>query len=80
MEQGKEQAQKQFLTLRKQPKSGPFDTVKGLTTNTIVVLDQSVNPTLAKILEKILVKQRVLVSHANTNVKEMVEVCFTNIN
>ncbi|KHN32849.1 hypothetical protein glysoja_038778 [Glycine soja] len=78
--QGKEQAQKQFLTLGKQPKSRPFATVKGLRANTTVVPHQSVNPRLEKILEKVLVKQEVLVCHANTNVKEMLEVWFTNIN
>ena len=47
-EQGKDQAQKQFLTLGKQPKSRPFATVKGLRANTTVVPHQSVNPRLEK--------------------------------
>ena len=78
-EQGKDQAQKQFLTLGKQPKAGPFGTVKGLRTNPTVVPDESVNPRLAKILEKVAVKRELIVCLANTNVKEMLEVWFTNI-
>lgn len=78
-EQGKDQAQKQFLTLGKQYKAGPFGTVKGLRTNPTVVPDESVNPRLAKILEKVAIKREIIVALANTNVKEMLEVWFTNI-
>lgn len=78
-EQGKDQAQKQFLTLGKQPKAGPFGTVKGLRTNPTVVPDESVNPRLRKLLEKVAVKRELIVAVANSNVKEMLEVWFTNI-
>ncbi|KAF7840923.1 arabinosyltransferase RRA3-like [Senna tora] len=77
--QGSDQAQKQFLALGKQPKTGPFGTVKGLRTNPTVVPDESVNPRLAKILEKVAVQRELIVALANTNVKEMLEVWFTNI-
>ncbi|MED6204145.1 Arabinosyltransferase rra3 [Stylosanthes scabra] len=78
-EQGKDQAQKQFLALGKQQKAGPFGTVKGLRTNPTVVPDESVNPRLVKLLEKIAVRQELIVALANRNVKEMLEVWFTNI-
>ncbi|CAI8618524.1 unnamed protein product [Vicia faba] len=78
-EQGKDQAQKQFLSLGKQEKAGLFGTVKGLRTNPTVVPDESVNPRLAKILEKLAVKREIIVALANNNVKEMLEVWFTNI-
>ncbi|KAI9123968.1 hypothetical protein K1719_005268 [Acacia pycnantha] len=77
--QGSDQAQKQFLALGKQPKAGPFGTVQGLRTNPTVVPDESVNPRLAKILEKVAVQREVIVALANANVKEMLEVWFTNI-
>lgn len=78
-EQGEDQAQKQFLALGKQEKAGPFGTVKGLRTNPTVLPDESVNPRLAKILEKLAVKREIIVALANNNVKEMLEVWFTNI-
>ncbi|CAL0304225.1 unnamed protein product [Lupinus luteus] len=78
-EQGKDQAQKQFLVLGKQQKAGPFGTVKGLRTTPTVVPDESVNPRLANILEKVAVKQELIVALANSKVKEMLEVWFTNI-
>ncbi|XP_058750489.1 arabinosyltransferase RRA3-like [Vicia villosa] len=78
-EQGEDQAQKQFLALGKQEKAGPFGTVKGLRTNPSVLPDESVNPRLAKILEKLAVKREIIVALANNNVKEMLEVWFTNI-
>jgi hypothetical protein len=78
-EQGKDQAQKQFLALGKQEKAGPFGTVKGLRLNPTVVPDDSVNPRLAKILEKVAVKQEIIVALANSNVKEMLQVWFANI-
>ncbi|KAI4295551.1 hypothetical protein L6164_035588 [Bauhinia variegata] len=78
-EQGKDQAQKQFLALGKQPKAGPFGTVKGLRTNPTVIPDESVNPRLSKILEKVAVRKELIVALANSNVKDMLEVWFTNI-
>lgn len=78
-EQGKDQALKQFLVLGKQQKAGPFGTVKGLRTNPTVVPDESVNPRLAKILEEVAVQRELIVALANSNVKYMLEVWFTNI-
>ncbi|KAI5660991.1 hypothetical protein M9H77_20314 [Catharanthus roseus] len=78
-ERGSDQAQKQVLVLGKQQKAGPFGTVKGLRTNPTVIPDESVNPRLAKILEKVAVNREVIVALANSNVKEMLEVWFTSI-
>ncbi|XP_059445426.1 arabinosyltransferase RRA3-like isoform X2 [Corylus avellana] len=78
-EQRKDQAQKQFLVLGKQQKAGPFGTVKGLRTTYTMVPDESVNPRLAKILEKVAVERELVVALANSNVKDMLEVWFTNI-
>lgn len=78
-DQGRDQAQKQFLVLGEQHKAGPFGTVKGLRTNPTVVPDESVNPRLAKILEKVAVRKELIVGLANSNVKEMLEVWFSNI-
>ncbi|KAF5186784.1 Arabinosyltransferase rra3 [Thalictrum thalictroides] len=78
-DQGRDQAQKQFLVLGEQHKAGPFGTVKGLRTNPTVVPDESVNPRLAKILEKVAVRNELIVALANANVKEMLEVWFHNI-
>ncbi|KAL6223429.1 hypothetical protein ACLB2K_006816 [Fragaria x ananassa] len=78
-EQRKDQAEKQVLVLGDQKKAGPFGTVKGLRTNPSVVPDESVNPRLAKVLEKVAVNKEIIVSLANSNVKEMLEVWFTNI-
>ncbi|KAK9942420.1 hypothetical protein M0R45_008087 [Rubus argutus] len=78
-EQRKDQAEKQVLVLGDQKKAGPFGTVKGLRTNPSVVPDESVNPRLAKILEKVAVNKELIVALANSNVKTMLEVWFTNI-
>ncbi|KAF3435614.1 hypothetical protein FNV43_RR22705 [Rhamnella rubrinervis] len=78
-EQGKDHAQKQVLVLGDQKKAGPFGFVKGLRTNPIVAPDESVNPRLAKLLEKVAVRKELIVALANSNVKEMLEVWFTNI-
>lgn len=78
-EQGKDQAQKQVLSLGKQQKARPFGTVKGSRINPTVVPDDSVNLRLAKILEKVAVNRELIVALANSNVKEMLEVWFTNI-
>ncbi|XXG45560.1 hypothetical protein AAC387_Pa02g0614 [Persea americana] len=78
-EQGKDQAQKQFLVLGNQHKAGTFGTVKALRTNPTVVPDESVNPRLAKILEKVAVEKELIVALANSNVREMLEVWFGNI-
>ncbi|CAN6300432.1 unnamed protein product [Urochloa humidicola] len=60
-------------------KGGPFGTVKALRTNPTVIPDESVNPRLAKILEEVAVKKELIVALANSNVREMLEVWFTNI-
>ncbi len=78
-DQRKDHAQKQVLVLGKQQKAGPFGTVKGLRTNPALIPDESVNPRLAKILEKVAVQRELIVAVTNSNVKEMLEVWFTNI-
>lgn len=78
-EQGKDQAQKQVLMLGVQHKAGPFGTVKGSRTNPTVLPDESVNPRLSKILEKVAVNKELIVVLANSNVKEMLEVQLTSI-
>lgn len=78
-EHSKDQAQKQVLVLGEQHKAGRFGTVQGSRTNPTVAPDDSVNPRLSKILEKISVNKEVIVALANSNVKEMLEVWFTNI-
>ncbi|KAF9611484.1 hypothetical protein IFM89_032454 [Coptis chinensis] len=78
-DQGRDQAQKQFLVLGENHKAGPFGTVKGLRTNPTVLPDESVNPRLAKILEKVAVRKELIVGLATASVKEMLEVWFTNI-
>lgn len=60
-------------------KAGPFGTVKALRTNPTVIPNESVNPRLAKILEEVAVKKELIVALANSNVREMLEVWFTNI-
>ena len=78
-DQRKDNAQKQVLVLGKQQKAGPFGTVKGLRTSPAVIPDESVNPRLAKMLEKVAVQRELIVALANSNVKDMLEVWFTNI-
>ncbi|XP_059635241.1 arabinosyltransferase RRA3-like [Cornus florida] len=78
-EQGKDNAQKQFMVLGEQHKAGPFGTVKGLRTNPTVIPDESVNPRLAKILEEVSVRKELVVALANSNVKDSLEVWFTSI-
>lgn len=78
-EQGKDNAQKEVLELDEQLKAGPFGTVKGVRTNPNVVPDESVNPRLAKILEKVAVKRELIVALANSNARDMLDVSFTNI-
>ncbi|KAL8542884.1 hypothetical protein ACS0TY_003679 [Phlomoides rotata] len=78
-EQRKDSAQKQVMVLGEQQKAGPFGTVKGLRTNPAVVTNESVNPRLAKILSKVTVNRELIITLANSNYKEMLEVWFTNI-
>ncbi|KAJ9152647.1 hypothetical protein P3X46_026193 [Hevea brasiliensis] len=62
--QGKDQAQKQVAVLDEQHKALPFGTTNDLRTNPTVIPDESVNPRLANMLEKVV---------------EMLEVWFNNI-
>ncbi|OIW03478.1 hypothetical protein TanjilG_14703 [Lupinus angustifolius] len=78
-EQGKGHAQEQVVALGDKHKVGPFGTVKGLRANPTVIPDESINPRLAKILEEVAIYKEVIVVLANSNVKEMLEVWFTNI-
>ncbi|TKY57737.1 UDP-D-xylose:L-fucose alpha-1,3-D-xylosyltransferase MGP4 [Spatholobus suberectus] len=78
-EQGKGHAQEQFVVLGENHKAGPFGTVKGLRTNPPVIPDESVNPRLAKILEEVAIYKELVVALANSNVKEMLQLWFTNI-
>ncbi|KAI3460308.1 hypothetical protein Pfo_016971 [Paulownia fortunei] len=78
-EQGKDHAREQFMVLSEPHKAGPFGTVKGLRTNPTVIPDESVNPRLAKFLAEVAVGKELIVAVANSNVKVMLEVWFTNI-
>ncbi|XP_062190359.1 arabinosyltransferase RRA3-like [Phragmites australis] len=60
-------------------KAGLFGTVKALRTNPTVTPDESLNPRLAKILEQVAVKKELIVALANSNVKESLDMWFTNI-
>ncbi|KAK4434502.1 Arabinosyltransferase RRA3 [Sesamum alatum] len=79
VEQGKDHARDQFMVLNEPLKVGPFGTVKGIRTNPTVTPDESVNPRLAKILAEVAVGKELIVALANSNVKPMLEVWFTNI-
>ncbi|CAI9116697.1 OLC1v1017918C2 [Oldenlandia corymbosa var. corymbosa] len=76
---GKGHAEEQVVALSEPHKAGPFGTVKALRTSPTVLPDESVNPRLAKILEKVAVRKEVIVALANSNVKDMLEVWFTSI-
>ncbi|XP_068656888.1 arabinosyltransferase RRA3-like [Aristolochia californica] len=78
-EQGKDQAEKQFLVLGQSHKAGPFGTVKALRTNPTVLPDESVNSRLANILDKVAVEKELIVALANWNVRDMLEIWFTSI-
>nr|XP_043606266.1 arabinosyltransferase RRA3 [Erigeron canadensis] len=78
-EQKNGQAEQQIVVAGEPQKAGPFGTVKGIRTNPAVLPDESVNPRLAKILEKVAVKKEVIVALANSNVKAMLEVSVASI-
>ncbi|XP_061353372.1 arabinosyltransferase RRA2-like [Gastrolobium bilobum] len=78
-EQVKGHAHEQVVVLGEKHKAGPFGTVKGLRTNPTVLPDESVNPRLAKILEEVAIYKELVVVLANSNVKEMLQLWFTNI-
>ncbi|CAM8939131.1 unnamed protein product [Rhodiola kirilowii] len=79
VEQGKDFTQKEISIVGEQIKAGPFGTVKSLRTNPTVLPDESVNPRLAQLLNSVAVKKEIIVALANSNVKQMLEVWFTNI-
>ncbi|CAM8939217.1 unnamed protein product [Rhodiola kirilowii] len=79
VEQGKDFTQKEISIVGEQIKAGPFGTVKSLRTNPTVLPDVSVNPRLAQLLNSVAVKKEIIVALANSNVKQMLEVWFTNI-
>ncbi|XP_071694176.1 arabinosyltransferase RRA3-like [Rutidosis leptorrhynchoides] len=79
VEQKNSQAEQQVVVTGEQQKAGPFGTVKGIKTNPPVLPDESVNPRLAKILEKVAVNKEVIVALANSNVKAMLEVSVSSI-
>ncbi|KAG7651760.1 putative nucleotide-diphospho-sugar transferase [Arabidopsis thaliana] len=78
-EQETENARKQVLVLGSEIKAGPFGTVKSLRTNPTVVPDESVNPRLAKLLEKVAVNKEIIVVLANSNVKPMLELQIASV-
>ncbi|XP_076882001.1 arabinosyltransferase RRA3-like [Bidens hawaiensis] len=73
------QSAQQVIVTRYPQKAGPFGTVKGLRTNPTVIPDETVNPRLSKILEKVAVNKELIVSLANSNVKPMLEVSVSSI-
>ncbi|KAH6778805.1 Nucleotide-diphospho-sugar transferase family protein [Perilla frutescens var. hirtella] len=78
-EQGNQHAREQVMVLSEPHKAGPFGTVKSLRTNPAVIPDETVNPRLAKILTEVAVRKEIIVALANSNVKSMLELWFTNI-
>ena len=78
-EQGRIRRKKWFLILGEQHKAGPFGTVKALRTNPTIIPDDSMNPRLARILEKVAVQKELIVVLANSNVEEMLEIWLGSI-
>ncbi|KAJ0789812.1 putative nucleotide-diphospho-sugar transferase, arabinosyltransferase R [Helianthus annuus] len=79
VEQKNGQAEQQIVVVGDPQKAGPFGTIKGIRTNPTVLPDEAVNPRLAKILEKVAIKNELIVSLANSNVKPMLEVWASSI-
>ncbi|KAG9148084.1 hypothetical protein Leryth_003652 [Lithospermum erythrorhizon] len=78
-EEGRDHALEQYKALGEPQKAGPFNTVKALRTNPSVLPDESVNPRLAKILTEVAVNKELIVSVANSNVKDMLEAWSSSI-
>ncbi|KAK9075532.1 hypothetical protein SSX86_003856 [Deinandra increscens subsp. villosa] len=78
-EQKNGQAEQQVVVVGEPQKAGLFGTVKGIRINPTVLPDETVNPRLAKILEKIAVRKELIVALANSNVKAMLEVSVSSI-
>ncbi|KAI3686694.1 hypothetical protein L1987_80378 [Smallanthus sonchifolius] len=79
VEQTNSQAEQQVVGVGEPQKVGPFGTVKGIRTNPTIIPNESVNPRLAKILEKVTIKNELIVSLANSKVKPMLEVWVSSI-
>ncbi|CAN4093828.1 unnamed protein product [Withania somnifera] len=77
-QQGSGRTQEQLVVSSQPQKAGPFGTVKSLRTNPPVVPDESVNTRLAKLLAEVAVGKEVIVALANSNVKSMLDLWFTN--
>ncbi|KAL0865751.1 hypothetical protein Bca101_044869 [Brassica carinata] len=78
-EQDTENTRKQVLVSGTENKAGPFGTVKSLRTNPTLVPDESVNPRLAKLLERVAVYKEIIVVLANSNVKPMLELQIASV-
>ncbi|CAA7042678.1 unnamed protein product [Microthlaspi erraticum] len=78
-EQSTENARKQVSVLGTEIKAGPFGTVKSLRTNPTVVPDESVNPRLAKLLERVSINKEIIVVLANSNVKPTLELQIASV-
>uniref|UniRef100_A0A1J3GNS8 Glycosyltransferase n=1 Tax=Noccaea caerulescens TaxID=107243 RepID=A0A1J3GNS8_NOCCA len=78
-EQDTENARNQVLVLGTEIKAGPFGTVKSLRTNPTVVPDESVNPRLAKLLERVSVNKEIVLVLANSHVKPMLELQIASV-
>ncbi|KAL9253322.1 Arabinosyltransferase RRA3-like protein [Drosera capensis] len=70
---------KRVSVLNERPKARRFGIVKAIRTNPAIAPDENVNPRLAKILNEVAVEKELIVALANSNVKQMLEVWFTNI-
>lgn len=76
---GQSDSDQQIVPVSTPPKPGPFGTVKGTTINPTILPDPTINPRLAKILEKLTTQKEVIVALANSNVKSMLEVSVSSI-
>ncbi|GAB2250399.1 hypothetical protein Droror1_Dr00016649 [Drosera rotundifolia] len=77
--QGNGEDMKRVSVLDERPKAGPFGTVKAIKTSPTIAPNENVNPRLAKILNEVAAEKELIVALANSNVKQMLEVWFTNI-
>jgi hypothetical protein len=74
LEQEAAAAKKQLEAFSPSVKAGPPGTVKSMRTNPKVEPDESVNPKLSALLQKIAVNGELIVGISNNNVQEMVKV------
>ncbi|KAL3692450.1 hypothetical protein R1sor_006101 [Riccia sorocarpa] len=75
----KDVVERKVLTLGPPAKSGPAGTMKSLRTFPTVEPDESTNPELAKLLEKVAVDRELIVGVSNRNVLQMLKVWFDSI-